>query len=204
MSELKKLDIQIESLTYQRHRLSEKIYDEMTRLMNKIVLDDWNNQFGDSVKVIIANVDSFQRRMSFQVSDYKCKYRTDLYCKPQNIYIFTLDGKSKLLAMYDQSTSTFWDVDMTNNNRITIEKVVGYSEDYYFKGPHFMLTTLLTLINNNFNDIINTYNDLYDCPILENRQTAITILSIYKYCESPLNIFPKDIIRLLCKEIIKY
>jgi hypothetical protein len=45
--------------------------------------------------------------------------------------------------------------------------------------------------------------DLRHEPILENRQKIITVLCIYHFRESDLNVFPKDLIRLICERIMK-
>ena len=184
MSSLKIIDETITELESKRGTEISKIYNEMIVLINKFILNNWHKEHEAKIKIIDINQDTSilfdlkfdSENVIFEIDKYK-RHHIGLKHNYMKYSANLLDGS----ICYTPSSK-----------KLKLEE------------NRFLIMTLLNELVRNISDILNTYNDLYNYPILENRQAAITVLCIYYYRESALKVFPKDMINLICKEILKW
>lgn len=184
MSSLMIINETITELESKRGIEISKIFKEMIVLINKFILNNWHKEHEAKIKIIDINQDTsilFDLKFDSENVIFKIdKYRSHHIGLKHNYIKYSAD----LL------NGTIWYAPFPKKVKLEENRV--------------LIITLLNNLVGNISDILNTYNDLYNYPILENRQAAITVLCIYYYRESTLNVFPKDMINLICKEILKW
>ena len=187
MSRLKILNEKIDKLESYRDSLNVKIYKEMVLLIKKFVLNDWYKVHKADISIIDVVQNSsvvFSVRITNEISQ-------------NNEFFFRLN--KHLIGNVRLQDRTL--------HEMLVDPVSGYMTSitsHLFKNYEKLIITLLYILVNNMPDILNTYDDLYNYPIIENKEAAITTLCIYYYRVSPLDVFPKDMITLICKEILKW
>ena len=187
MSSLKIIDETITELESKRGTEISKIFKEMGILIDKFILNEWHKEHEAKIKIIDIYQDT--------------SIIFDLKFDSENV-IFEIDKHNKHNIKLNHNHATY--PASLLDGSIYYAHAAPFTKKVKLEENRFLIMSLLNKLVGNISDILNTYNDLYNYPIIENRQAAITVLCIYYYRESTLNVFPKDIINLICKEIVKW